>query len=120
MSPCKVYLTEVGLGSLITGWPFSSLNSFGYFLLRLYESTENYPLCRLSLLKELWYIATDLDQWAVQAIVVNLINHNEIPEGIIMEFSIYIMETGQYFSKLDTVNLSGIAGQLKNAINHLK
>lgn len=95
---------------IILGWPFSSLNSFGYFLHRLYESTADYPTCRLILLKELWYLAADSDQWAIQDIVVNLIKYNKIPENIQLDFSIHIIESNKYFSKLDNINLSATSG----------
>ncbi|MEB1808963.1 MAG: serine/threonine protein kinase [Bacillaceae bacterium] len=102
------------------GWPFTSLNSFGYFLQRLYEKTADYPRCRLILLNELWYIAADADQWAIQDIIVSIINHNNIPDNIQLDFSFNIIETGKYFSKLDKVNLSTISGPLKNAILELR
>ncbi|MGE7916973.1 serine/threonine-protein kinase [Lysinibacillus xylanilyticus] len=103
-----------------TGWPFTSKTSFAYFLIRLYSSTTEYPSSRLILLKELWYLADDSDQWSVQDIVVELINLNKIPENIADEFAIFIMESGRYFRKLDGVKKTGVSHSLKNAIIHLK
>lgn len=102
------------------GWPFNALNSFGYFLSRLYESTADYPSTRLILLKELWSIATEQDQWAVQDIVISLIRHNKISEAIELDFAMYILESGAYFGKLDQIDLTRTSDMLKNAITQLR
>lgn len=114
----KLYVEKLNECYNTVGWPFSSLNSFGYFLLRLFESTADYPRCRLILLKELWYIAANKEQWTIQDIIVNLIKYNKVPESIQLEFSMFIMESGRYFEKLDKINK--IAGPINNAVNNLK
>jgi len=116
----ELYIEKLHECYQTVGWPFNALNSFGYFLTRLYESTSDYPNCRLSLIKELWYIAAVMDQWAVQDIVVKLINQNRIPGSIELDFSMYILEEGRYFEKLNKIDLSRVSDFLKNAILELR
>lgn len=116
----KLYVEKLQECYETTGWPFSSINSFGYFLNRLFEAMIDYPQSRLIILKELWYMSTTLNQWAVQDIVVNLIKYDKISKSIELDFSIFILESEKSFDKLKRINLTNKTGSLKNALATLR
>lgn len=101
------------------GWPFNAINSFGYFLNNLYKYTSDYPFCRLMILKELWHISTSLDQWSVQDLTMGIIKNN-IPEELQTEFAMHIMQVGQSFTKLDSLNMAEVSTEVRNAIKEVR
>jgi len=94
------------------GWPFSALNSFGYFLKRLFDAVPESPQFQLESLNELWELAAYHDQWAVQDIIVEMINNNKVPEVIEHEFAVHAMELERTFLKMNNINPVGVKSQV--------
>lgn len=103
------------------GWPFSSLNSFGYFLNRVYKACYEKPLVRLECLKEIWEIAVFHDQWAIQDLIVEIISTNQIDSDIEEEFALHILKMDKDFVKINKIRVSQINSTvIKQAIRELK
>ncbi|MGE7692284.1 serine/threonine-protein kinase [Lysinibacillus sp. NPDC097214] len=104
-----------------TGWPFSSMNSFGYFLNRLYRVVSTDSRCQMECLKELWDIAAYHDQWAVQDTIIGILQENSILQENEREFALYMLEMDKTFAKLGNATTGRISSsEIVRVITHLK
>ena len=74
-----------------TGWPFGTMNNFGNFLYELLiiiEEKDGKLLC----LREIWYLAHEVDQWAVQSKMQNIFKKRLITSDIEIAFAQYVTE----------------------------
>lgn len=92
----------------MVGWPFSALNSFGYFLNRFYIAVPDNPSCQLECLKEIWNLAAYHDQWAIQDLIISTINNNQVPKVISDDFAFHILEVDRSFVKMNKINTGQI------------
>lgn len=103
-----------------TGWPFNATNAFGYFLNRLFKTLTD-PPCQLECLKGLWTIAARYNQWAVQDIILDIIQKNSISKENEREFAVYMIDQDNSFPKLSRVNTTRITStEISSAISILK
>ncbi len=100
-----------------TGWPFSSMNWFGSFLLQVFNAARTHD-ARLTCLEELWFLAYTVDQWAVQRLVHGLINNGNIPEDLAVDFAMAIAKSEVHAQKPEFSRLR-MHPAIENAINSL-
>lgn len=74
------------------GWPFSSMDWFGAFLLSLFQRLRTHE-AQLTCLEELWLLAYVLDQWKVQNMIYDLINDGKIPDDLATDFAMVIAKS---------------------------
>lgn len=74
------------------GWPFTSLNDFGSFLINIIKIVDDDEV-RLICFKQLWYIAFEADQWAVQSEIKKVFNESFISPNICTQLSEYIINS---------------------------
>ncbi|MCH7410176.1 serine/threonine protein kinase [Belliella sp. DSM 111904] len=86
-----------------TGWPFRKLDDFGSFLINIIKIVDDDEV-RLICFKQLWYIAYESDQWAVQTKVKEVFNEKFISPNISTQLGEYIIQ-----SEID-VNLKLFSG----------
>ncbi|HCN57261.1 MAG TPA: serine/threonine protein kinase [Exiguobacterium sp.] len=108
----KIFVSNLQKCYSQVGWPFSSLNSFGYFLNRFYKALPQSTACQLECLKEIWELAAYHDQWAIQDLIIGIISNNQIPEEIAEDFAFHIVQLDKSFIKLNKLNLDKISSEL--------
>lgn len=107
----KIFISNLKKCYSQVGWPFSSLNSFGYFLNRFYKAFPQSTACQLECLKEIWELAAYHDQWAIQDLIIAMISNNQIPEEIEEDFAFHIVHLDKSFIKLNKLNLDKISSE---------
>ncbi|MEK5149046.1 serine/threonine-protein kinase [Psychrobacillus sp. FSL K6-4615] len=108
----KLFIVNINKCYEQVGWPFSSLNSFGYFLNRFYKATPQSTACQLECLKEIWELAACHDQWAIQDLFIDILSGNQIPEEIAEDFAFHILHLGKSFIKMDKLNVGRIHSEI--------
>ncbi len=117
----KLFIQNLNHCYARVGWPFSAMNSFGYFLNRFFKAVPQSSAIQLECLKEMWELASYHDQWAIQDLIIDIITKNQVPAEIEEELAYYISKRGMYFVKLKKLNASNIHSRnIAKAIQSVK
>nr|WP_295933014.1 serine/threonine-protein kinase [uncultured Dyadobacter sp.] len=73
-----------------TGWPFKAATDFGLLLKRILTNVATDQV-RLLCLKQLWKLAFEMDQWAIQREIKDVLNEKYISSTIAPSFAEYII-----------------------------
>lgn len=76
-----------------THWPFKALDDFGYLNYRIFLMSDKNDV-KLNCLKQIWEIAWDANQFAVQRHFRDLQSDNKIPEAIVSDFAQFVIHNG--------------------------
>lgn len=85
-------------------WPFSSMSSFGKVLKKIIQIVPDAET-RLICLKQLWYLAFEVDQWDVQKDIKEILNEKYISKAIETQFSEYIISSETHVDLSHFANL---------------
>ena len=75
-----------------TRWPFSAMDNFGNFLHTIYTQVEANEV-KLACLKEIWSLAYDANQWAVQRLLARIFNSTSVPNDLLPQFAYHVLES---------------------------
>lgn len=88
-----------------SGWPFKAMNTFGDFLKNVILKVNDAEV-RLICFKQLWHLAFEVDQWAVQSSIKKVFNKTYIADEIQIPLADFIQKKAievdmSHFSNLD-------------------
>jgi eukaryotic-like serine/threonine-protein kinase len=86
----KIFVAKLVELAGMTGWPFKEITTFGRLLKNIFFTVHE-PGLKLICLKEIWNLAYEQDQWAVQSIMQGLFDH--IPGDIQTAFALHILDS---------------------------
>ncbi|WP_051313090.1 serine/threonine-protein kinase [Sporocytophaga myxococcoides] len=90
----RTYSERLNVCYQTTGWPFSAMKKIGEILIKIIK-TVNDSETKLICFKQLWYLAFEADQWAVQSELKSVFNDTHISKAIETQLSEYIISTGR-------------------------
>jgi serine/threonine protein kinase len=88
-----------------TGWPFTDLDNFGYFLNHIYGFTSDLE-AKLYCFQEIWNLAYTLDQWDVQRVVRQCFNSDAIPAELFVPIAEFVQA---HEAKIYREHFSGVS-----------
>lgn len=100
------------------GWLFRALDDFGYLIYRIFPISEN-SVVKLHCLKQLWEIAWDHNQFAVQRHFRDLQSDIMITEDIVSDFAQFIIHNGGRSRVIESFLGRNIPPLIKRAVQSL-
>lgn len=103
----------------MTGWPFSYTNKIGKFLVAMHSHLPD-PNLKLIVLKDLWELSFEANQWGPQQLMEYIIRRNMHPDNIVA-FAEFLTDSSSRYARkiIHSGNLSEIHPIIRTALNQV-